>query len=411
VRPRFLAFASRPEEAGDWQRRLPDVDLSFAGHAIFQPGVLAFRPEDPEVFLQALAVEHRRRPFSGLVNRREKYVVPACLAARELALAPPALRAEPVRDKLAMRRALGGEVILVREPPLDVPVRLFPAILKPRFGFNSRGVVRVEGPSDLARQLRRQRAFFAHLRRPDSASLDFVVEPWFPGTEHTAETLVREGRVEWCLVSDKMPMLPPFHVEVGDLAPSRLSPEGHQQVCAAVREAVARLGIWTGWAHVEVKLDGGRAVVIEAAARMGGGCHEELNQEVYGLDRVRVLANLQLGGPLPEPPAPRAWAAVSRAVVNGIGYVRVPRRLRERVEAEGARLLWPQEHASRLVIGPPFGYKNTVYEVMACHADPDHALRRVANVQARVRLRRLPVPAPLFFALRRLVRGRAPLDG
>lgn len=98
MRPRFLAFASRPEEAGDWQRRLPDVDLSFAGHAIFQPGVLAFRPEDPEVFLQALAVEHRRRPFSGLVNRREKYVVPACLAARELALAPPALRAEPVRD-------------------------------------------------------------------------------------------------------------------------------------------------------------------------------------------------------------------------------------------------------------------------------------------------------------------------
>ncbi len=411
MRPRFLAFASRAEEAGEWTRRLPDLTLTFAGHSAFQSAVLVFRPDRPGDFLDALEAEHRRAPFAGLLNRREKYVFPACLAAERLGLPPLVLRPDLVRDKLGMRLALGGEAVLLRELPLDLPQDFFPAVLKPRFGFNSRAVVRVDDPAQLARELPRQRALFSRLRRPDSASLDFIAERWFGGTEHTAETLVVDGAVRWCLLSDKMQMHPPYHVEVGDLAPSRLPAGPQDLVRQAVEEAVTRLGIRNGWAHVEVKLEAGRAVVIEAAARMGGGCHEELNREVYGLDRVRVLADLQLGRPLPAAPVPRTWVAVRRSVTDGIGYVLAPRRLRSLVEAEGARLLWPEGSASRLVVGPPFGYKNTVFELMACDPEPEGALRKIRLAESRARLWRIPLAACLYFPLRRLLRGQAPLDG
>lgn len=411
MKPRFLTFVSRPEEAADWARRLPDLTLTWAGHAAFQPGMLVFTPRRPGVFLEELEAEHRRSPFSGVLNRREKYVIPACLAARRLKLPPAALRSAPVRDKLVMRRALGGRAELLREPPFEVSTDLFPAVLKPRFGFNSRGVVRVEDPRDLVCQFRRQQAFFRRLRRPDSACLDFIVEPWIGGTEHTAETLVVQGQVRWILLSDKLPMKAPYHVEVGDLSPTRLGEADQARVRRAVEQAVTRLGIHHGWAHVEIKLEGHQAVVLEAAARMGGGTHEELHQELYGLDRARILADIQLGRPLPPAPAPQGGAAVLRVVSEALGYVSLPGSLRDQVEAAGARLLWPEGPVSRLVIGPPYGYKNTVYEIMAQDATPEAALEKVREASKRVRLFRLPLPGALYFLGCRLLCGRVPLDG
>jgi len=136
---------------------------------------------------------------------------------------------------------------------------MFPCVIKPRFGFNSRGAVLVADRHDLAAAYGEQHSRYAHLPKQDCTGDDFVVEELIPGSEHTVETLVSDGVPLFHVISDKLPMTPPFFVEVGDNMPSCL-PQARQDACReATERAIRGLGIRTGWTHTEVKLDGNKS--------------------------------------------------------------------------------------------------------------------------------------------------------
>lgn len=357
-----------------YARLRPEADFVFASFSAVGPEAVHIDPDRLDAAIRIFADMHRTRPFTAILNRKEKCVVPAAMVAGALGLPPITSEPDLARDKFAMRRALHGgaafpRTVLIRDPgDVDlVATDMFPCVLKPRYGFNSRSAVLVQDRRDMAAAYRDQHRRYAALPKQDGTNSDFVCEELIPGSEHTIETLVRDGAALLHLISDKLPMQPPYFVEIGDQMPSRLAAADQSRCRAATERAIRILGIRNGWTHTEVKLAGAEAVVVECAARMGGGYFEHLFQDVYGIDRMGMLIDLHIAGCRISPPVPRHHAAARRIVVYG------PARWRHLDNAEAlfadtrVTLVWPDAVSAidRELAGPPDDFNNTLCEFIA----------------------------------------------
>ena len=395
-KPRFIAFISRREEMADYTSLRPEADFVFASYSQLGPDAVHVDPCRLAEAVSAFRTLDNQQPFISVLNRKEKCVVPAAVLADALGLPPIASEPGLARDKFAMRRALNGRDIfprtaLVREAKdLDlVEPDMFPCVLKPRFGFNSRSAVLVDSPAELKSAYREQHARYAQLPKQDGTNSDFVVEEVITGSEHNVESLVKDGEPLFHLVSDKLPMTPPFFVEIGDNMPSRL-PAAAQDLCRqATDRAIRAMGIRNGWTHTEVKLDGNKATVVECAARMGGGYFENLFREVYGVDRMAMLVDLYLGRSAITAPAPRRHAAARRLVVYGSKKRRTLPNAQDLFSDERVRLVWPDDIAKidRELAGPPFDFNNTLCEFIAVGASGDEAIALADHIVAAANVR------------------------
>lgn len=400
---RFIAFVSSPAEAEAHARAHPGHEHAFASFADLGDRGFKVDPADDEPFLDRVAAEHRRAPFLGVLNRKEKCLLPAARLADRLGVRPIIDDPLIARDKHRMRLALNGDAPGPRSLLLRGEADLaaagpdcFPGVLKPRFGFNSRAVVLVRDHAELVAAFRQQHPAYAALPKQDGTNADFVLEDLIPGTEHTIDVLVADGVGRTFLVSDKDAMRPPHFVEIGDRAPSRLSAADLATVREAASVAIRRLGIRNGWSHVEVRLQAGRAVTIEAAARMGGGYFEQLTLRAWGIDRMAALIDLHLGLPLPGD-APRQHVVGRRVLVNGVRWVAL-RRGAAACARPGVQLVWPASISAvrRIAVGPPHDFKNTLLEYVVGADTPAGADRLADTVEAEATPLTLPLPAALL---------------
>ncbi len=373
-RSRFIVFISRCEEIPAYFSLAPEADFIFASYSDLGSDAIQIDPSRMQEAVGIFSRLHAERPFTAILNRKEKCVVPAAVLASGLGLPPILAAPELARDKYEMRRALNGTAsfpgtVLIRDARdlSRVPDEMFPSVLKPRFGFNSRSAMRVGDRRELASAYGDQYARYSILPKQDGTNSDFVVEEYIPGTEHNVESLLKDGRVVFHLISDKIEMLPPFFIEMGDNMPSTL-PAAAQQACMdAAGKAVEALGIRNGWTHTEVKRQGNQVLVVESAARMGGGYFEELIDAVFGIHRMGMLIGMYLGSVPAQAPACRVHAAARRVVVYGAQRMRMLRNPEILTRSSRIKLVWPLhvDQINRSMAGPPFDFNNTLFEFMA----------------------------------------------
>lgn len=408
MKPIFILFVSRDTEVDLIRASYPDFDFRAVSFTSLGRPHVRWDRDDPATAVSRLSEEHRKRPFAGVLIRREKHVLASGRLAMDLRLRPLIDDPQLVRDKLAMRRALSGEAfprsICLESPDQadTVPDSHFPCVVKPRYGFNSRSVVRVHSRSQLRRCLAKQQSCFARLKREDADNCDFVAEEFIPGREHTVDALVVDGNPLVEILSDKAQMPEGFYTEVGDVMPSRLPDDIAQQIKEKARDAVSRLCIRNAWVHVEIKNTPDGPVVVEAAARMGGGYFGEMIQRVYGLDCFRMLMDLHIGKTNFRCPSPRQIVAGRRIIAYGVKWVLgVSGNLRRSLLRDDLGLVWPENltDVRRLLIGPPFGYKNTILEFLATAGTSERAEALAATVAAGARVYALPLPGILVTAL------------
>jgi biotin carboxylase len=348
--------------------------------------------------LEGLAREHATSPFQGIVfgSTPETYVLDAARAAEALGLPRFLAHPEAARDKYAMRRLFSGHAAcpptrLIRsaadlERAADVG---FPCVLKPRHGYGSVCVVKSCDRGHLHEQYRRMRASLAVLSREAPAAMasdDMLLEPFVGGTEHTVELFVRDGRPALEIVSDKLPMLPPWFLETGDIMPSGLAPPDRELVLAAARSAARALCIEQGWAHVEIKLHDGVAHVIEIAARNGGGYTREMIRLAYGIDPRKTLVDHHLGIP-PVQPLRQSNTVIGRNVLaRGLslawGVRGRDRWLGHRSFREITRRV--RGGLPRLVAGPPYSFDSTLMSFFVFDPDRERALETFAAADATI---------------------------
>lgn len=239
-------------------------------------------------------------PIDGVVAADDQGVMVAAHANSILGLSgnrPESAAA--TRDKLAMRRLLGAVEIdqprFVALPPDVAPEGLaerigFPVVLKPLDRSASQGVIRVDRPEDL-------RATAARVRSIVGEDATLLMESFAPGSEVAVEGLVSAGELTVLAVFDKPDTSAgPYFPETLFVTPSRLPDEALENVERMAAASVSALGLTTGPVHIELKIEGTRARVIEVAARsIGGLCSRSLNFGLTGTTLESLILRNAIG--------------------------------------------------------------------------------------------------------------------
>jgi len=192
-------------------------------------------------------------------------------AFRSAGLLTPAYQAFSLRDNPAL---LAGQTI-------------YPAVLKPLALSGSRGVMRVNDPTEFVAAFERLCALMTapdiRLER-DAAHDAALVESFVPGLEFAVEgVLTRENFQPFAIFDKPDPLDGPFFEETIYVTPSRQPASVQGRIIAAVSRAARALGLRHGPVHAECRVNQDGVYVLEVAARpIGGLCAKSLRLERHG---------------------------------------------------------------------------------------------------------------------------------
>lgn len=165
------------------------------------------------------------------------------------------------------------------------------AILKPSRNSGSRGIAKVvKGIS---------KEEFIHLYKiafDESRDKSVLIEQFIEGSEFSVEIIVWNGKINLLQVTDKKTTEAPHFVELGHNQPSCYS-EG---IVDAIKDAavlgVKALGVNNCACHAEVKVQSGKAYLMEIGARLGGDfISTELTHLSTGINMVAAAIDCALG--------------------------------------------------------------------------------------------------------------------
>ncbi len=245
--------------------------------------------DDPDATARAVVEFDLSSPIDAIVAVDDQGVVAAAAASESLGLrhnSPKAVAA--TRDKLAMRALLARKevpqpdfrMIPAGAQPEQVGLLArtvgFPCVIKPATLSASQGVIRADSPEDAVSVVHRVREIATGAGVDPEAPL--LIERFVPGEEVAVEGLLRDGTLEVLTVFDKPdPLDGPVFEETLYVTPSRLDDDDLELVTDLTRQSAEALGLRDGPVHAELRVAGGRAWVIELAARtIGGLCSRAL---------------------------------------------------------------------------------------------------------------------------------------
>ena len=422
---KFLSFIHASQDIEDFRSDFPEHEFVHVSQNAI-PGVRAVVHQgNLEETVELLKQDHAASPFAGIVfgSDLELYVKIADHAAIALGLRRFVSNPEAVRDKYAMRMAFAGKVACPKsrlicegdDASLWADLK-FPCVLKPRHGFGSICVFKARNRSELAAAQKGMQAAMAFVARRHPLVVptnDMLLESFAGGTEHNIELFLDGGRTLIEIVSDKLPMHPPYFVKSGHVMPSRLPADDLEFIKEAARAAAAAVGIEWGWAHVEIKFEAGVAYVIEIAARPGGGYTREIVRLAYNLDMRRILIEAHLGF-LPAQPLRAENVVFGRNIVSeGIEWVfSMPGLAAARKSGGFMEVRNRFQGVPRIFLGPPLSFDSTIMSFFAFDPSPARAAETFNRLDAQIRVRRLRFaiksPAPLAILFRIIAKFRPP---
>jgi len=202
-------------------------------------------------------------PPQATVVSRNKHLTR--LALRDAGLPTPWFELVPIEGDAG--------VIAARVP--------YPAVVKPLALSGSRGVVRVDTPTECVAALDRLRALLqspdVRLER-DEAHGRALVESFIPGAEYAVEGLLTHETLQLLAIFDKPdPLDGPYFEETIYRTPSVAEPVVQGRIVDAVASAARAIGLHHGPVHAECRVNDSGVFVLEVAARpIGGLCSSAL---------------------------------------------------------------------------------------------------------------------------------------
>ena len=308
-----------------------------------------------------------RQPLDAIVPVDDQGVLIAALAAEQLGLTHnPPVAVAATRNKVMLRRALAAAEVPqpafeLAGPPDDIGALAnaigYPVVLKPLSMSASRGVIRADNPPEAqAAALRIRKILTVAGHNPGEPIL---IERYIPGTEIAVEGILRDGVLDVLAFLDKPdPLEGPFFEETIFVTPSRLHPEMLDEVERVTGSAIGAIGLRDGPVHAELRVDGGRVVFLEAAARsIGGLCGRSLRFGLLGTPLEVVLLRHALGRPLRRIRREDPASGVMMLPIPRAGILRAVDGTEEALQVAGieqlditiapGRRVWPLPEADR----------------------------------------------------------------
>ena len=279
-------------------------------------------------------------PIDGVIAVGDKPSVVAARVCREIGVPwhSPEGAVTAGNKMLTRRRMRDADVptpMFIDAPVTIDPRKLadhltFPCVVKPLTLSGSRGVVRVDNPSELAAALSRLRLLLSSpdIRRGGTGIHDLVlIEDFVEGAEFAVEGLMTHGVLDVLALFDKPdPLDGPFFEETIYVTPSGAPPELQKDIVAAVGSAARVLGLGHGPIHAECRANSRGVFVLEVAPRpIGGLCSRALRFRQRGDETdapVHSLEEVLLRHALGEPPD--RWCREPAA--SGVMMIPIPKR-------------------------------------------------------------------------------------
>ena len=233
-------------------------------------------------------------PLAAIVAAEDDFTPVAAAASKTLGLThhpPEAVRS--ARNKAVMRQRLEAAgfpsswfyVASFEDDSEAAAARArYPCVLKPLALSASRGVIRADTPEEFGRAWSRIRKILEQpdvVARSGNGVAEILIEAYMPGREVAVEGIVVGGELQTLAVLDKPdPMEGPFFEETILVTPSRFPESVQREIISCVQRCVAILGLDDGPVHAELRVDDGRASLLEIAPRsIGGRCSTILRFE------------------------------------------------------------------------------------------------------------------------------------
>lgn len=165
------------------------------------------------------------------------------------------------------------------------------AILKPSRNSGSRGIAKISSKIDEAE--------FAKLferAKEESRDKTVMLEQFIEGPEFSVEIIVWNNQVNVLQVTDKKTTEAPYFVELGHNQPSLFPKHIVEAVKHAAVMGVKALEVNNCACHAEIKVQDGKAYIMEIGARLGGDfISTELTHLSTGVDMVGAAVDVALG--------------------------------------------------------------------------------------------------------------------
>ncbi|MGK5733729.1 ATP-grasp domain-containing protein [Streptomyces sp. URMC 124] len=354
---------------------------------------------DREEVREAVLPLHRQSPFDGVLTYDEAQVELTAYVAALLGL--PGLSpgaAARCRDKRAMRDAFeaagvpSARSVLVHDPDGAAAAAAglgYPVVVKPRNLGGSIGVVRADDESAL-------RAVFEVAAGAGFARIDpepgVLVEQYLDGPEFSVESVVRDGEVRICGITDKEVGFAPYFEELGHVCRAPGTRPHDQQLIDTVIAAHQALGITVGATHSELRMTADGPRMIEVAARLGGDQIPYAHRLATGVDMVALTVAALTGEDADPEPIRAGVAGIRMLYPQHDGVVRT---LRAPDPAAGARheMAWHVEEGREVRL-PPRGFLSRLGHVIATAPDEKELHARLDAAVASLHIEIEPTPAP-----------------
>lgn len=202
-----------------------------------------------------------------------------------------------VTDKSAMRRVLHEKGIpsprfisasTLDEAEKSIAQLSMPLVIKPVDQAGSRGVFKITEKSEL-------RHYF-QISKNISKSGKVIVEEYIEGIHSTIDSITVKGKTHILGISDKINILTPNIIIMDVAFPPAYSADMMRRVGKLVCDMFEKIGFSYGHSHTEVVVTADGPVVIEFAARSGGGLlPSDILPHLCGFDVIDKLISLALG--------------------------------------------------------------------------------------------------------------------
>lgn len=170
------------------------------------------------------------------------------------------------------------------------------AILKPSRNSGSRGIAKVSKGSNGVSDVSKEDFYKLYdIALEESRDNSVLIEQFIEGPEFSVEIIVWEGKVNVLTITDKKTTEAPHFVELGHNQPSCFPEETVALIKDAAVRGVKALGVNKCACHAEVKVQDGRAYLMEIGARMGGDfISTVLTRLSTGIDMVAAAIDCAL---------------------------------------------------------------------------------------------------------------------
>ena len=387
ARPRLLVLGAGPAQLGllEAARARGDVHVIAVDR---DPGAPGFPFADERAVLSSEDEEGidrlaRARGIDGIVSPGADWPVGiAARVAERIGLPHPidARTGAVATSKTRQREAFAeagvphARAIDPRDPAVELP-----AVVKAPDRQGQRGLALVRTRAELEPALAAARS--------ESRSGAVLVEQLVEGPELTVNGFSVGGRFVTLTVTDRLTAEPPaFGVALAHVCPSAHDTD---EVADAARAAAEAVGIREGPSYTQVRLGVAGPVVMEVAARLGGGHDAELCEAATGVDLNGLAIEAALGRPcdtvLQAGSAGIGGAAVV-FLVPPVGGLLETAGVEEAEAAEGVRWVRVYRRPGH-VFGELRRGADRAGAILALGASRDEALERARRAADAVRFR------------------------